>query len=131
MSHRKQTVPTINYEDCINISSRESIHEEQSNEKVNNFSMLSKKYFNISFKPEVQKQSTLTPSGCHEESQLHLSTIIHSVSFVSCSGLTLIHPPHPPSPSQSFDTYRDIIPSIYGSFPSKVQNEFRTISCHT
>lgn len=89
MSHRKQTVPTINYEDCINISSRESIHEEQSNEKVNNFSMLSKKYFNISFKLEVQKQSTLTSSGCHEESQHHLSTIIHSISFVSCSGLTL------------------------------------------
>ena len=53
--------------------------------------MFSKKYFNINFKLEVQKQSPLTSLGCHEESQLHLSTIsnLHYISFVSCSGLAL------------------------------------------
>lgn len=44
----------------------------------------------------------------------------------------LIHPPQPPPPSRSFDTYTGIIPSFHlWVIPIKQNNEFRTISCHT
>lgn len=80
---------------------------------------------NISFKPEIQKQSTL--SGCHGANSISVKSPTF-ILYHLCHAQVLhylIHPPQPPPPSQSFATYTGTIPSAYGSSPSK----FRTSCC--